>query len=327
MSNTRRTVLDAVDRCAEACRRSYLRPAGIRRRPPWRVHAHAHEHELVSAVAGRVVLVTGASSGIGQQLALRLGAAGAHVLLVARRIERLDETLERIEAAGGAGEVHGCDLADADDVDRLAKEVLDRHSSVDILVNNAGRSIRRPVMLTQDRFHDFERTMQLNYFGSLRLTMALLPSMRRRRAGHIVNVSTGAVLMRMPEFSAYVASKAAMEAFSDCAATELRHHRVHFTTVHMPLVRTPDVAQMDIWKPFPALTVDEAAELLCQAIVWRPKRIGTRAERAAAWARQVCPATSEKLFSIGYRVARLRPAARRPTPPPAGQGVGPARPG
>ncbi|MGI9557264.1 MAG: SDR family oxidoreductase, partial [Solirubrobacterales bacterium] len=178
------------------------------------------DRSLAGAVTDRIVMITGASSGIGKAAAIKIAEAGATVLLVARTPEKLEETRDEIEAAGGTAHIHRCDLADMDDVDRMAAEVLGEHGGVDVLVNNAGRSIRRSVALSYDRFHDYERTMQLNYFGALKLTLKFLPGMRERRDGHIVNVSSMGVQMGEPRFSAYIASKAALDAFSRAASGE-----------------------------------------------------------------------------------------------------------
>ena len=179
------------------------------------------------------MLITGASAGIGRATAEKLAAAGAHVLLVARTAEKLDDVRREIERAGGVAHVFTADLADLESCDALVKEVTSTLGGVDVLVNNAGRSIRRSILLSQDRFHDYQRTMQLNYFGALRLVFGFLPSMREQRHGHVVNVSSIGVQTNPPRFSAYVASKAALDAFSRVAASELRrgrgapHHRLH----------------------------------------------------------------------------------------------------
>src|SRR5829696_281640 len=189
------------------------------------------DRSLSGAIGGKIVLITGASSGIGKATAIKCGAAGAEVLLVARTPEKLEETKREIEEDGGTAHIHQCDLSDIRDVERMAKEVLDQHERVDILVNNAGRSIRRSVELSYERFHDFERTMQLNYFGALRLILSLLPSMRKRskgrKGGHIINISSIGVQTNTPRFSAYVASKAALDAWSRCVASEVVDDGVH----------------------------------------------------------------------------------------------------
>jgi NAD(P)-dependent dehydrogenase (short-subunit alcohol dehydrogenase family) len=230
---------------------------------------------LEQAVRGRVVMVTGASSGIGKAAAMKIADAGGKVLLVARTPEKLETTREAIEHAGGVAHIHRCDLSDMEDIDRMAEEVLMQHGHVDILVNNAGRSIRRSVALSYDRFHDYERTIQLNYFGAVRLILKLLPIMRERRSGHIVNVSSIGVQTNPPRFSAYVASKSALDAFSRCVGSEVLDDGVTFTTIHMPLVRTPMIGPTKMYDRFPTLTPDEAGNMICEAIIHKPKRIAT----------------------------------------------------
>jgi thioester reductase-like protein len=230
---------------------------------------------LEKSVRGRVVMVTGASSGIGKSTALKIADAGGLVLLVARTPEKLEATKEQIEAGGGRAHIHRCDLSDAEDIERMADEVLEEHGHVDVLVNNAGRSIRRSIALSYDRPHDFERTMELNYLGAVRLILKLLPVMRERKSGQIINVSSIGVQTNMPRFSAYVASKAALDAFSRCIASEIVDDGVHITTIHMPLVRTPMIAPTRMYDRFPTITPDEAADLVCEAIIHRPKRIAT----------------------------------------------------
>ncbi len=230
---------------------------------------------LEKSVRGRVVMVTGASSGIGKAAAMKIAEAGGMVLLVARTPEKLETTKEAIEDAGGVAYIHRCDLSDMEDIDRMADEVLMQHGHVDILVNNAGRSIRRSIALSYDRFHDFERTIQLNYFGAVRLILKLLPSMRQRRAGHIINISSIGVQTNPPRFSAYVGSKAALDAFSRCVSSEVLDDGVAFTSIYMPLVRTPMIGPTKMYDRFPTLTPDEAGDMICEAIIHKPKRIAT----------------------------------------------------
>jgi NAD(P)-dependent dehydrogenase (short-subunit alcohol dehydrogenase family) len=230
---------------------------------------------LEKAVRGRVVMVTGASSGIGKSAALRIADAGGTVLLVARTPEKLEATKAQIEAGGGVAHIHQCDLSDMDGIDRMADEALAEHGRVDILVNNAGRSIRRSIALSYDRFHDFERTMQLNYFGAVRLILKVLPGMRERKSGQIVNVSSIGVQTNMPRFSAYVASKSALDAFSRCIASEIVDDNVSITAIYMPLVRTPMIAPTKMYDRFPTITPEEAANMITEAIIHKPKRIAT----------------------------------------------------
>ena len=211
------------------------------------------------------------SSGIGRSAALKIADAGGTVLLVARTPEKLEATREAIEAAGGSAYIHRCDLSDMEDIDRMAAEALVMHGHVDILVNNAGRSIA----LSYDRFHDFERTMQLNYFGAVKLILKLLPVMRERKSGQIINVSSIGVQSNTPRFSAYVASKGALDAFTRCIASEIVDDNVQTTVIYMPLVRTPMIAPTRMYQRFPTITPEEAADMICEAIIHKPKRIAT----------------------------------------------------
>jgi NAD(P)-dependent dehydrogenase (short-subunit alcohol dehydrogenase family) len=230
---------------------------------------------LEAAVRGRIVMVTGASSGIGKAAALKIADAGGTVLLVARTPEKLELTREQILAGGGIAYIHQCDLSDFEDIDRMAEEALAQHGHVDVLVNNAGRSIRRSIALSYDRPHDFERTVQLNYLGAVRLILKVLPLMRERKSGHIINVSSIGVQTNMPRFSAYVASKSALDAFSRCIASEIIDDGVHITTINMPLVRTPMIAPTKMYDRFPTITPEEAADMITEAIIHKPKRIAT----------------------------------------------------
>jgi short-subunit dehydrogenase len=230
---------------------------------------------LEQRVSGRTVLVTGASSGIGRATALKIGEAGGTMLLVARTKEKLDELAKEIEDLGGTAYSHPCNLTDMDDIDRMADEVIERHEAVDILINNAGKSIRRSVNRAYDRFHDYQRTMQLNYFGPVKLILKLLPVMREQGSGHIINVSTIGLQVNTPRFSAYVASKAALDAFSRSIGPEVIGDGVHLTTVFMPLVRTPMIAPTKLYDRFPTLSPEEAGDLIVEAIRKRPKRIAT----------------------------------------------------
>src|ERR1700722_19661254 len=204
---------------------------------------------LREALDGKHVMITGASSGIGRSTALKVAEAGGVPLLVARNVEKLEETRAEIVAAGGTAYVYAADLADMESVETLLERVLADHRNVDMLVNNAGRSIRRSIALSYDRFHDFERTMQLNYFGAVKLIIGLLPHMRERGSGHIVNISSIGVQATPPRFSAYVASKAALDAFTRVVASEVIGDGVTFTTIHMPLVRTPMIARSTVYHP------------------------------------------------------------------------------
>src|SRR5438128_2564899 len=252
------------------------------------------DRSLSGRIKDRVVLVTGASSGIGRATALKLASAGAKVMLVARGEEKLLETKKEIEAAGGRAWIYTCDVSESASCDGLVAKVLKDHGSCEYLINNAGRSIRRGIINPLDRFHDFERTMQLNYFGALRLIMGFLPTMIKHKRGHIINISSIGVLSNAPRFSAYVASKAALDSFSACAASEFVDKGVNFTSINMPLVRTPMIAPTKIYENLPTLSPEQAADLVVEAIVYKPVRIATRLGIFAA----ICHAAAPKLTQI-----------------------------
>jgi NAD(P)-dependent dehydrogenase (short-subunit alcohol dehydrogenase family) len=260
------------------------------------------DRSLSAAVRGKIVLITGASSGIGKATALKVADAGGTVLLVARSLDKLEETKDEIVSGGGTAHIHQCDLADMDDIERMAAEVLAYHGHVDILVNNAGRSIRRSIALSYDRFHDFERTIQLNYLGSVRLILALLPAMRARKGGHIINISSIGTQTNPPRFSAYVASKAALDAFGRVIASEVLEDNVHITTVHMPLVRTPMIAPTRMYDMFPAITPEEAAEMIAKAMIRRPKKVATRLGNFGELMYAVAPKASDSILNTAYKL-------------------------
>ncbi len=283
------------------------------------------DRSLAGAVRGKVVVITGGSSGIGLAASERCADAGATVVIAARDPEKLEAAREKL-AALGTVHVYACDLADPADCDAFARRVLAEHGGVDFLVNNAGRSIRRSIELSYDRFHDFERTMQLNYFSVVRLTMAMLPSLLER-GGHVVNISSIGVLSNAPRFSAYVSSKAAMEAWTRCAAAEYADRGVTFTIVNMPLVRTPMIAPTKIYEQMPVATPDEAADLVAEAITSRPKRIATKLGIAAEVLHLVAPRVTEVVMNAAYRMfpdsaaAQAGQGERKPEAPPTKEAV------
>ncbi|MFO1315252.1 MAG: SDR family oxidoreductase [Burkholderiales bacterium] len=252
------------------------------------------DRSLSGRIKGKVVVVTGGSSGIGKATAIKLAGAGARVILVARGEEKLVETKSEIEAAGGKCWMYTADVSDLASCDALIARVLKEHGTCHYLVNNAGRSIRRGVINSFDRFHDFERTMQLNYFGALRLIMGFLPKMIEQRQGHIINISSIGVLSNAPRFSAYVASKSALDSFAACASSEFLDKGINFTTINMPLVRTPMIAPTKMYENVPTLSPEEAADLVVQAIVYKPVRIATRLGIFGA----VCHAAAPRLTQI-----------------------------
>ncbi|QIS09120.1 SDR family NAD(P)-dependent oxidoreductase [Nocardia arthritidis] len=259
-------------------------------------------------LTGRHVLITGASSGIGRAAALAVADKGAIVFLLARRADELNAVVEEIRAAGGTAYGYQCDITDSDSVDEVVKTVLAEHDHVDMLVNNAGRSIRRAIHRSTDRLHDYERTMAVNYFGALRLTLALLPQMRERKFGHIVNISSAGVQVATPRFSAYLASKAALDKFTEVAAVETMADGVTFTTIHMPLVRTPMITPSG--KQGPAESPEWAAATIVRALIERPKRIDVPLGTVAEYGALLTPKLRDRILHRYYRALPDSPAAK-----------------
>jgi NAD(P)-dependent dehydrogenase (short-subunit alcohol dehydrogenase family) len=260
------------------------------------------DRSLRGHVNGKVVVVTGGSSGIGEATALMMARAGARVAIVARDETKLADVVREITEEGGEARSFSADLADMDACDAVIDRIGEEMGHIEILVNNAGRSIRRAIAASYDRFHDFERCMQLNYFGSLRLIMRVLPGMAKRRHGHIINISSIGVLSNAPRFSAYVSSKAALDAFSRCAASEFSDAGVNFTTINMPLVRTPMIAPTKIYDNLPTITPDEAAVMVKQAVIFKPQRIATRLGIFAQVLHAVAPKVSESVMNSAFRM-------------------------
>jgi NAD(P)-dependent dehydrogenase (short-subunit alcohol dehydrogenase family) len=260
------------------------------------------DRSFEGAVNGKTVLITGASSGIGRAAAFKIARAGGIPLLVARSADKLEETRREIEDIGATAYAYTADISEPDSVDQLVEKVLADHSAVDVLVNNAGRSIRRSVALSYERFHDYERTIKLNYLGTIKLVMGLLPQMRDRRSGHVINVSSIGVQTNPPRFSAYVASKAALDAWTRVVGSESIGDNVHFTTIHMPLVRTPMIAPTKIYDSFPTISPDEAADLICEAIRAKPKHLGTRLGTFGEVAYALFPKAVDQILSTAYKV-------------------------
>ena len=263
-----------------------------------------------AAVNGRTVLITGASSGIGRAAAIKVAAGGGIPLLVARTAEKLEEVRDEIAGQGGTAHVYTADLSDYDSIDRMVEKVLADHPSIDVLVNNAGRSIRRSVALSYDRIHDYERTIRLNYLGTVKLILALLPHMREQKSGHIVNVSSIGVQTNPPRFSAYVASKSALDAFTRVASSETIGDNVTFTTIHMPLVRTPMIAPTKMYDSFPTISPDEAADLICEAIRAKPKQINTRLGTFGEVLYALAPKVVDQILHMAYKVFPESSAAK-----------------
>ena len=248
----------------------------------WERHLDPDLHidrSLKGTVGGKVVLVTGGSSGIGLAAAVKFAEAGAITVICARDADKLAQAKEEILQAAGADAkvvIFSADIADEKSCNELVQWLTQTYGGVDFLINNAGRSIRRAIESSYDRFHDYERTMQLNYFGCLRVTMGLLPGMVAKRKGHVVNISSIGVLTNAPRFSAYVASKAALDAWTRCASSEFADQGITFTTINMPLVRTPMIAPTNIYNNGPTLAPEQAADMIAQACIFKPVRVATR---------------------------------------------------
>ncbi|MDH4181614.1 MAG: SDR family oxidoreductase [Betaproteobacteria bacterium] len=266
------------------------------------------DRTLKGQVQGKVVVITGGSSGIGLAAAHKIAHAGAITVLIARDEDKLAGARKEIEKALGKNENHGqvvthsADLASNEGVDRATAWIIETFGGADFLVNNAGRSIRRGIESSYDRMHDFERTMQVNYFGALRMTMGLLPHMSARRRGQVINISSIGVLTNAPRFSAYVASKAALDAWTACASSEFADVGIKFTTINMPLVRTPMIAPTKLYQNVPTLSPEEAADLIVRAIVYKPVRIATRLGIFGAVLHALAPRIAQIVMNTTFRM-------------------------
>lgn len=300
-----------------------LRPAGIEvpafEDYAWRLWDYWERHldpalfidrSLKGAVAGKRVLVTGGSAGIGKAIALKLARAGARTLIVARDPEKLERTREAFEVEGLGLKTYSADIAEPDQCAKLIETVIADEGGIDILINNAGRSIRRSVENSYDRLHDLERLVRLNYLAAAQLAMGFLPGMTERRAGHIINVSSIGVLTNAPRFSAYVGSKAALEAWSDCAASEFLDRGIAFTNVNMPLVRTEMIAPTKLYQHVPMLDPDEAAALVVEALVEKPARVATRLGRVGQGLHAIAPGIGRIILNTAFRMFPESAAAR-----------------
>jgi NAD(P)-dependent dehydrogenase (short-subunit alcohol dehydrogenase family) len=263
------------------------------------------DRSLKGSVGGKVVLITGGSSGIGLSAACRFAEAGAITIICARGEDKLAEAVKIIQQAGGKDAQvfsYSVDIANEQSCAEFVKTLEEKHGGVDFLINNAGRSIRRAIESSYDRFHDFERTMQLNYFGCLRVTMGLLPGMVAKHKGHVVNLSSISVLVNAPRFSAYVASKAALDAWTACASSEFADQGVTFTTINMPLVRTPMTAPTKIYDSMPLLKPEEAADMIVQACIEKPTRVATRLGIFGAVLHALAPRVTQIIMNTTFRM-------------------------
>jgi short-subunit dehydrogenase len=277
---------------------------------------------LTEAVKGKTTLITGGSSGIGEAAAKKIAGAGGEVVLVARTRENLEKVAGEIRADGGTAHVYPCDLSDTDAIATMADQVLSDLGGVDILVNNAGKSIRRSLELSYDRIHDYQRTMQLNYLGAVQLILKFVPGMRERGYGHILNVSSAGVQTRAPRFGAYIASKAALDTLCDALQAETVNDNVRFTTVHMALVKTPMISPTTMYDRFPTLTPDQAAGVLADAIVHRPRRVSSPFGQFASVADALNPAVMDQVRNRAFSMFDDSDAARGGEGDKGGKGGG-----
>ncbi|PKO62235.1 MAG: short chain dehydrogenase [Betaproteobacteria bacterium HGW-Betaproteobacteria-18] len=283
----------------------------------WERHLDPDLHidrSLRGTVGGKVVLITGGSSGIGLAAAHKFAEAGAITLICGRDQDKLDAACAQARARGYQFIAYAVDISDADACAAFVAQVTQAHGGVDFLINNAGRSIRRAIESSYDRFHDYERTMQLNYFGSLRVTTGFLPGMVAKHKGHVVNISSIGVLTNAPRFSAYVASKAALDAWTRCASSEFADQGVTFTTINMPLVRTPMIAPTGLYNNVPTLAPEEAADMVAQACIFKPVRIATRLGITGQILHAALPRVAQIAMNTSFRMFPDSTAAKGAKP-------------
>ncbi|KUH84831.1 short-chain dehydrogenase [Mycobacterium sp. IS-1556] len=269
----------------------------------WATHLdpdRARRDDPAGPLVGRHVIITGASSGIGRASAIAVAERGATVFALARNADALDELVAEIRAAGGRANAFTCDVTDSDSVESTVKDILGRFDHVDYLVNNAGRSIRRSVVASTDRLHDYERVMAVNYFGAVRMVLALLPHWRERRFGHVVNVSSAGVQARNPKYSSYLPTKAALDAFADVVASETLSDHITFTNIHMPLVRTPMIVPSRRLNPVPAISAEHAAAMVVRGLIDKPARIDTPLGTFADFGNYFTPRLSRRVLHQLY---------------------------
>jgi NAD(P)-dependent dehydrogenase (short-subunit alcohol dehydrogenase family) len=286
----------------------------------------ARRDDPAGPLVGKHVIITGASSGIGRASAIAVAERGGCVFALARNAEALDDLVTEIRAAGGQAHAFTCDVTDSTSVEHTVKDILGRFGHVDYLVNNAGRSIRRSVMNSTERLHDYERVMAVNYFGAVRMVLALLPHWRERRFGHVVNVSSAGVQARNPKYSSYLPTKAALDAFSDVVSTETLSDHITFTNIHMPLVSTPMIVPSRRLNPVPPISPEHAAAMVVRGLVDKPARIDTPMGTLADFGNYLTPKLSRRILHQLYLGYPDSAAARGVPPAEPGAGVTARRP-
>jgi NAD(P)-dependent dehydrogenase (short-subunit alcohol dehydrogenase family) len=254
------------------------------------------------ALSGKVILITGASSGVGEEIARYCGKIGAKVVLVARRDDELARVEKAIVDAGGIASRFVADVADYDACDASVAFAIERYGRVDVLVNNAAKSIRRPLAESLERFHDLERVMRVNYYGPARMIRAVLPGMLARKSGTILNVLTAGARVGAPRFGAYTASKAALGQLGDTLAAEHLHDGIHVVSAFLPWVRTPMMDTTGKYEDTRAMPPDAAARWCIEGVVLKKQHVVGADVRRRFVLASLRPEAITRIFNVLYRI-------------------------
>lgn len=231
------------------------------------------KEKLANAVYGKTIVITGASSGIGEQVAKLLANFHVHMILVARRGEKLQEMKRELETRAAKVSIFWADLRDSAEMDGFLAFLLQQPDGIDIVVSNAGISIRRPIMDSLDRYHDFTRTMAINYFAPVKLLLAIIPQLKQKK-GHIINVSTiNTSLVPIPFWAAYQASKTAFDTWFRSAAPELNAMEISTTSIYLPLVKTPMILPTAAYKNMPAMSAEHVAAMIVKSMYTKQRKM------------------------------------------------------
>ncbi|HWL25469.1 MAG TPA: SDR family NAD(P)-dependent oxidoreductase [Ureibacillus sp.] len=232
-----------------------------------------NKRKLAKQLTGKTILITGASSGIGEQLTYVLGDFHCHLILVARRGEKLSEVKKAVERKCATVSIFPTDLRNQDEMKELINYLLSLPHGLDIVISNAGLSIKRSIYDSLDRFHDFSRTMAINYFAPVQLLLSLIPLLQKTQ-GKIINVSTiNAMLAPVPNFAAYQASKSSIDVWLRSVSPELRKEGITTTSIYLPLVKTPMILPTEAYRHMPALSANYAAKIICKSIYLKKKTV------------------------------------------------------